>query len=355
MKYRSKIKTKLVGAFLVIGFFAIGTASVNIIAQRNVAYYTDAVGRSYERVMALLEMKSAATKINNEVIAMLGSEKKYATQFEGDPAADQKYKILASLEILNKWKEEYRKNVDPSQSIGATFIKKIEILENGVVDTTLSYVNLRERGIGGAEAESAYQASILTADDLKRFIESAVTDELRGVQSSIETANASGANAVAVNASISLLMILTAVVLGIFLNAKIILPIRQIRNTAVSIAGGNFSKRVVVASEDELGELSTTFNSMADSVEKSRVDLEAKITERTQELVKVKSGLEEAVAARTAELENIKRHLEQTVTERTKELTEKIEEVERTNKLMVDRELKMIELKKEIEALRLRQ
>ena len=60
-----------------------------------------------------------------------------------------------------------------------------------------------------------------------------------------------------------------------------------------------------------------------------------------------KKGLE----SRTVELEKLKGGLEETVTKRTDELAVKLTELENTNKLMVDRELKMIELKKEIEVL----
>ncbi len=55
---------------------------------------------------------------------------------------------------------------------------------------------------------------------------------------------------------------------------------------------------------------------------------------------------------RTAELEKLKVGLEGTVESRTGELKSKILELEKANKLMVDRELKMIELKKEIEILK---
>ena len=50
--------------------------------------------------------------------------------------------------------------------------------------------------------------------------------------------------------------------------------------------------------------------------------------------------------------EEEKKSLEQKVKRRTKELQEKIEELERFQKFAVGRELKMIELKKELEKLK---
>jgi len=52
------------------------------------------------------------------------------------------------------------------------------------------------------------------------------------------------------------------------------------------------------------------------------------------------------------ELEQVKDNLETQVKERTAELEEKVRELERLNRLFVDRELRMVELKDEIERLK---
>ncbi len=80
---------------------------------------------------------------------------------------------------------------------------------------------------------------------------------------------------------------------------------------------------------------------------------------RTLELGKIRWELEEEratlevkVKARTKELENLTEELEGKVKERTKKLEEKMEELEKFNKLAVGRELKMVELKEEVEKLK---
>jgi hypothetical protein len=77
------------------------------------------------------------------------------------------------------------------------------------------------------------------------------------------------------------------------------------------------------------------------------------------ELEKTKNALEEAktvleikVRARTKELQELIERQEEIIKERTQELQEKIEEMEKFQKIAVGRELKMIELKKEIERLK---
>ncbi|MFQ6084586.1 MAG: PAS domain S-box protein [Candidatus Aminicenantia bacterium] len=105
---------------------------------------------------------------------------------------------------------------------------------------------------------------------------------------------------------------------------------------------------------------------LLDALNKAKSELEERVRERTKslevktrELQKAKVELEEArtvleirVKARTQELEELNQQLEQKVKERTKELQKKVMELERFQKLTVGRELKMMELKREIEKLK---
>lgn len=56
----------------------------------------------------------------------------------------------------------------------------------------------------------------------------------------------------------------------VYIQAKrISKPIREINNVARDIAAGNFSHRVDVSSKDEIGQLASSFNFMADSIEET--------------------------------------------------------------------------------------
>lgn len=71
-----------------------------------------------------------------------------------------------------------------------------------------------------------------------------------------------------------------------------------------------------------------------------------------EQLTSTNNSLEKTVKERTAELEKINSSLEKIVKERTAEIEKKVLELEKINALMTGRELKMIELKKEIEVLK---
>jgi len=101
---------------------------------------------------------------------------------------------------------------------------------------------------------------------------------------------------------------------------------------------------------------------LLEGLNRARSELEQRVKERTRdleektlELEKAKTAIEEAknileikVAARTRELIELNEKLEEKVGQRTKELQEKLNELDKWYRLTVGRELKMIELKDEI-------
>jgi PAS domain S-box-containing protein len=80
--------------------------------------------------------------------------------------------------------------------------------------------------------------------------------------------------------------------------------------------------------------------------------LEKEVKEKARELEEAKAVLEIKVKARKRELEELAQSLEEQVKTRTKELQEKVQELEKFQKIAVGREVKMIELKQELERLK---
>ena len=116
---------------------------------------------------------------------------------------------------------------------------------------------------------------------------------------------------------------IAGVFIGLALGKSLADPVRQLSFTVDEFKknpSGNF--RSSITSNDEIGLLAANFNEMAAGIREFYATLEKKVAERTQELSQQKKALEE-----------------------------KIDEYERLNKLMVGRELKMVELKKDIRRL----
>jgi class 3 adenylate cyclase/HAMP domain-containing protein len=75
-----------------------------------------------------------------------------------------------------------------------------------------------------------------------------------------------------------------AVLAGIFLARRMVVPIQALRAGAARIGGGDLSQRISVKTGDELEALADQFNDMAVRLQESYADLEKKIENRTREL-----------------------------------------------------------------------
>lgn len=129
-------------------------------------------------------------------------------------------------------------------------------------------------------------------------------------------------------------------------------PIETLTSTAKEFGQGNYRARAEINVDNELDGLAASFNHMASQVSSSRAHLIDEVEEQTNKYKTAINSLEERVAERTKELEASKSSLESKIAERTQDLERQIKKLKQFNKVAVGRELKMVELKKEIKELR---
>jgi len=131
---------------------------------------------------------------------------------------------------------------------------------------------------------------------------------------------------------IVLVLLVIAAVISFLFSSGITRPLEQLVTVTEVIAGGNLAVRARIESKDEIGQLAHSFDTMVENLQ---------IT--TEELKAANLFLEERVRERTKELE-----------ESRDELKKEFDELQRWKKTVVGRELKMIELKKEISELKVK-
>lgn len=72
-----------------------------------------------------------------------------------------------------------------------------------------------------------------------------------------------------ISLAISAFVLLVVVLMGVYFVKSICVPLAQISSTAKRLATGDFSERIPVTSKDEIGQLSSAFNDMANELENS--------------------------------------------------------------------------------------
>lgn len=122
--------------------------------------------------------------------------------------------------------------------------------------------------------------------------------------------------------TVILVLLLSITIIIIFMQTIVINPLKKISSGLEQVQKGILNVKVNIKNRDELGQIANIFNKMTDDLEVSK-----------------------------NQLKEYSNSLEQKIEDRTVVLNSKLNELEKINKLMVDRELKMIELKKRIEEL----
>ncbi|PIY59582.1 hypothetical protein COY96_01015 [Candidatus Wolfebacteria bacterium CG_4_10_14_0_8_um_filter_37_11] len=135
----------------------------------------------------------------------------------------------------------------------------------------------------------------------------------------------------------SVFILFISVITGLFYGKTISKSIEKLTDVAQKIAAGDIKQRAVIESKDEMGYLANVFNQMIEKIEKDQKDLK-----------EAEEKLEIRVKERILELGTLKDNLEKIVTEKTEGLQKNVDELERFKSLAVGRELKMVELKKEV-------
>lgn len=105
-------------------------------------------------------------------------------------------------------------------------------------------------------------------------------------------------------------------IIGYIFGQKIVRPLYRLRDLALKVREGDFKMRADTDSGDEISDIAFAFNDMIEHVSKYTDDLETEVKERTEEIRR------------------------------------KISESEKLDQFMIGREVRMVELKKEIEALK---
>jgi signal transduction histidine kinase/HPt (histidine-containing phosphotransfer) domain-containing protein len=107
-------------------------------------------------------------------------------------------------------------------------------------------------------------------------------------------------------------MLATALLVAAMLERMVVRPLQQLARGAGAIAAGDYATRVDVVRDDEIGQLTTSFNTMAATIEGNTAELERRVEERTgalrqanADLIQARDAAEAANRAKSDFLANV--------------------------------------------------
>ncbi|MBW3608731.1 MAG: CHASE3 domain-containing protein [Actinobacteria bacterium] len=171
-------------------------------------------------------------------------------------------------------------SADPGQQAQVRAIGKAIRAYDVIWATTL--VEIARENFDKARSQVETDGGRSRIDDIRAQLARLFERERAVIRAREESAEQLSARAIGLG--IGGLGLVTAVALGftLYLRRSVLRPVRTVAEATGRLAGGDLSTRVPDQREDELGELARGFNSMADSLERSRADLERSNAELTR-------------------------------------------------------------------------
>ena len=260
------------------------------------------------------ELNSLAQQIHYYDEVLTQSARNYA--FTGNVHWKTRYETSAP--ILDS---AIKKAIALGDRIDNDFFKNVDTANIALVqmeETSMRFVDDKQNskaiaileGTTYAEQKTIYKNGldnyVSRHESLAEETNAASLSTLKAITDKVQLQTENGKSLIAIIIVISsLLFLLWGVVLA-FLLTK---PLKDLEKTALLIASGKDDERSNIKSKNEIGNVARAINQMADNLQKSKAGIEIRVKERTLEL-------------------------------------------EKLNKFMVGRELKMMELKKELEDLK---
>jgi len=352
-----KIGHKLIAGFLLIAFFTVvsGYFAIRSIQSIN-NEFLKVTENTVPELKLLGDLRFACLRIISSIseFALLAEEEKWvlSANKRKEMAKTEEALIGLSEALYSEALKNYEEHVSISLLHGAGTAARLEDIKKlgqELLNNSHEMMKLKKRRISGPEMLKIKEKLEISERAFLTYLNSAIMDELqelsKGKNIVVTTMHISIRTAVIVSAVTFLLALLS----GIYLSFYISRPLIKLKYGALQIGKGDLDTRVDIKTRDELGELGSYFNKMAEDLKRSTEELKA--TE--MELRKYKSHLEKKVEERTVELERANEQLQIELTERKRaeeslnstldELSEKTGEVEQSYIRMEEDRNKMFE------------
>ena len=300
-----KIGHKLIVGFLLIAFFTVvsGYLAVRSIQSINNEFHKVAE-KTVPELKLLGDLRFASLRMISSIseFALIAEEEKsvLSANKRQEMAKTEEALIGLGEAIYSEAVKNYEEHVSISSLHGAGAAARLEDIKKlgqELLNNSHEIMKLKKRGISGPEILEIKEKLEISERAFLTYLNSAIMDELqelsKGKTIVVTTMHMSIRTAVIVSAVTFLLALLS----GIYLSFYISRPLIKLKYGALQIGKGDLDARVDIKTRDELGELGSHFNQMAEDLQNTVKELQNKTEEVEQSYVRMEEDRNKVLKA----------------------------------------------------------
>ena len=266
-----KIRTRLLCGFLVFAVIVPITGYIGVYGSQKISRsFSVTADSSTPSIQALLEIKSAANEIEAQVVGFELFNEFYPFEVspareEGSLVGDQKYALIASVEKIERWLDQYQRHVIPGQERNKRrVIQDIKEEQQDVINAAFDTLELKEKGMSGPTLVEQKNALKEAQRNLRETIGTAISNELDDIRQRNDAADSTSETIIKVIVGVSGVTLIIVIAVGYWLSRSISNPIKSLTELVGKLGVGSAETvdTLKITSKDEIGQLSRAFQDM---------------------------------------------------------------------------------------------
>ncbi len=204
-------------AAILVGMVSyVGLTSVRRIQEE----FDRSVNQDARRVVALLQTGDAVAQLSAQAreIELIGEN---GAEIEGTAAAEKRFQLLAAVEQIRIWREQYRRHlreIDPKRS---AFLQDLDGMTAGIVNEALVLTELKAQKRPQHEVVAESRKLSAARQELARLIDNAIAEELSDLEARNRQANVMVARAIRTGLPLLMTAVLLALLIGALVNIRL--------------------------------------------------------------------------------------------------------------------------------------
>lgn len=267
---RASLLVKLSAAFLLI---AVVVASAGFYEVRSVNHlnelFLDLHHEGTARTQALSDLKTSAVQVENSTLLYVQINTTQKGQIKQKALAAEQANLTAYRESFHEYIIDYTESLSrDSEHLSQELLGDLAAGANNFLQASAAYINASQFGVESS-IQTQQQRLINTTKDLRNNIEVLEAQEDSHVAELNKHANNYFSQLIRTVLILVFAVFLFATGLGAFVSTALTRSLKRLQMSAAKIANGDFSSKIPVRSQDEVGQLALQFNTMADRLQES--------------------------------------------------------------------------------------